>query len=583
MSSGSSTTYPKGHGSRRSVSLLEGGCGRGPDAVDNFSQSTASRRWVGPKRPSAPSAPAGPPGPAGSLAAVLLRTSVALVAGLALGLSFEPIGLAFLLPLSLAALFLCVRGQSVGRGAWLGFAFGSACMLAVLFWLRVIGTDAWIAASLFEALYLGALGAGLSVVSRLRVWPLLMPVLWVAVEVIRGAWPLGGLTWGRVAFAAADTPYAHWLPWIGATGVSFLVALTGGLVAWLVLPGGPRHRPSPAVIARRGAVLVIAVLVLLAPTVGSWSGSDRGNYTVAVVQGDVPGDGDDLVAHHREVTRSHVELTEELATDVARGNVPEPDLVIWPENSTAIDPFTNKDMRDSIQGSVDAVDAPVLLGGIVDAPREDQVLNQGIVVSPGTGPGDRYTKRHPVPFGEYIPFRDVLGTWTSERLDLVPRDMLAGTRVEPVRVGDVGLAALICFDVAYDDVLADQVTRGAGLVVVQTSNAMFIHTGQIEQQFAISRLRALETGRYVVVASVNGRSGVIAPDGEPVGLVEPRTRDVLVQDVMLTGGVPPSMVVGPWLGRGCVVVGAAAVALCLLPYRRGRSRSPVGRADRGRG
>ena len=495
-----------------------------------------------------------------------LRTSVALVAGVALGLSFEPVGLVVLLPVALAAFFWSVRGTSARRGATLGLVFGLAYMLTVLFWIRVIGTDAWIALSLFEALYLSALGAGLALVSRLRAWPLLMPALWVAAEVVRGAWPMGGLTWGRVGFATADTPYADWLPWVGTNGASLLVALSAGLLLWLVEGVGAGSRRDA--LWRRGAVLVVAAAVLCTPMLTSWSGATDGDFTVAVVQGDVPGDGDDLVAHHREVTQSHVDLTGDLAREVRAGSEPQPDLVIWPENTTAVDPFTNRSIREDIEASTREIDAPVLLGGIVDATREDQVLNQGIVWSPETGPGDRYTKRHPVPFGEYIPYRDVFGTWTSERLDLVPRDMISGTRVEPLRVDGVEVADLICFDVAYDDTLIDQVTRGAGAVVVQTSNALFIHTGQIEQQFAMSRLRALETGRYVVVASVNGRSGVIAPDGDPVGLIEPRTRDVLVEEITLTAGVPPSMWVGPWLGRACVVVAIAAVALCALPYRR---------------
>jgi apolipoprotein N-acyltransferase len=504
----------------------------------------------------------------GTLAAVPLRTSAALLAGIALGLTFEPVGLVGLLPFALAAFFCAVRGVSAVRGAALGLGFGLAYMLTVLFWIRVIGTDAWLALSTFEALYLAGLGAGLALVSRLRSWPLLMPVLWVGVEVVRGAWPMGGLTWGRIAFAGADTPYADWLPWVGINGVSLLMALSGGLLAWLAVGLADRRTRRPRTLARRVPVLLGAAVVLCVPMLTSWSGDPAGEFTVAVVQGDVPGDGDDLVAHHREVTRSHVELTQDLARDVAAGRQPQPDLVIWPENTTAVDPFTNESIRQDIQDSARAVGVPVLLGGIVDAPREDQVLNQGIVVSPETGAGDRYTKRHPVPFGEYIPYRNLFGTWTSERLDLVPRDMISGTRVEPLRVDGVEVADLICFDVAYDDTLVDQVTRGADLVVVQTSNALFIHTGQIDQQYEMSRLRALETGRYVVVASVNGRSAVIAPDGDAAAVIEPRTRDVLVERVRLVDGVPLSMWVGPWLGRACVVASVLALAVCLLPYRR---------------
>ena len=135
-----------------------------------------------------------------------------------------------------------------------------------------------------------------------------------------------------------------------------------------------------------------------------------------------------------------------------------------------------------------------------------------------------------MPFGEYIPYREKLGIDRNfSQLSQVPRDMLSGTRTSPLRIAGTQVADAICFDVSYDDAIGEQVRGGAELLTVQTSNAFFIHTGQIEQQFAMSRLRALETGRTVVIASVNGRSGFIAPDGTVRAGIEPRTRAVLAR------------------------------------------------------
>ena len=125
------------------------------------------------------------------------------------------------------------------------------------------------------------------------------------------------------------------------------------------------------------------------------------------------------------------------------------------------------------------------------ASSEGQVLNQGIVWDPQTGAGDRYTKWHPVPFGEYIPFRSVFTSTTSSTGSArSAADMISGTRGEPLDIGGVQVADAICFDIAYDDGLTAQLRNGAELLVVQTSNATFIHTDQIDQQFAITRLRA---------------------------------------------------------------------------------------------
>lgn len=490
-----------------------------------------------------------------------LRLVLSLLGGVGLGLSFEPVGLVLLMPVALGTLLWCVRGRTAMQGALLGAGFGLAFMLTLLFWLRVVGTDAWLLLSSFEALYLALAGAGLAVVARLRFWPVWSACVWVGVESLRGAWPMSGLTWGRVSFATIDTPFERWFPWVGANGVSLLVVLVAAGLLWAVLELG--HRRGTAAVA-----LVAIPVVVTAPWFVPVQTTTDGTRTVAVVQGDVPGNGDDLLAHHREVTRSHMDLTQELAADVEAGRAPAPDFVVWPENSTAVDPFRDAAVQEALAATSAAIGVPILVGAIVDPPDDDHVLNQGIVYDPVTGAGDRYTKRHPVPFGEYIPYRSFFGQFEFSRLDQVPRDMLSGTRKEPLRIAGVEVADVICFDISYDDTIVDQITRGGRLLVVQTSNAMFIHTGQIEQQFDISRLRALETGRTVVVAAVNGRTGVIGPDGDVIRDLEPRTRDTIVQEVQLSSDLTPAMVVGPWLGRLASLVGLVAVACGVLSYRR---------------
>jgi apolipoprotein N-acyltransferase len=187
-----------------------------------------------------------------------------------------------------------------------------------------------------------------------------------------------------------------------------------------------------------------------------------------------------------------------------------------------------------------------------------------------TGAGERYTKHHPVVFGEYIPFRRFLDGLKIGRLNMVGRDMLSGTRKTPLTIAGVEIADSICFDVAYDDAIYDQVDRGAELLTVQTSNATFIHTDQIEQQFAMTRLRAIETGRWVVVASTNGRSGVIAPDGSVVAEADKRTRAVLDERVGLSTVITPAVRLGAWTGRACLLLTAVGLLLGAVQYRRGK-------------
>ena len=495
----------------------------------------------------------------------MLRLLAALVAGLGLSLAFEPVALPWLIPFSVAAFVLVTRDQTWRRGFLLGLVFGAAFYFTHIVWMQAVGIPAWIALSTLETLFYAALGALSAVVQRHRLWPLWFAAAWTTAEVARSGWPLGGMPWGRLAFGVIDTPVAPALPYVGAVGVSFLLALLGALVAAVVLAvrGAQRVRPPGLVLA--GLLALLAVPVALPWEPGP---DDHHTLTIAVVQGDVPGRGDDILYDFRGVTQNHVDATVQLAQDVEDGLVEAPEFVLWPENSTATDPFRDGETNAGIRAASDAVKVPILVGAIVDG-GPNQVLNQGIVWDPGTGAGERYTKRHPVPFGEYVPLRSVFMKYNFfDRLRDVGRDMLTGSRDEPLEIGSVLVADAICFDVAYDDGINAQMSRGAELLVVQTSNATFIRTDQIDQQFAITRLRAIETGRWTAVSSTNGVTGVIAPDGEVVAEAEPRTQDVLVERVGLIDSVTPATRIGPWSGRVLAVLTVVGLALALVGGRR---------------
>ena len=494
---------------------------------------------------------------------MLLRILAACVCGVGLSLAFEPVAAPILVPFCIAGFVLCCRGVRP-RSAWLpALAFGIGFQWVLLFWMRAVGPDAWLALATVEAAFIGVLGSLTAVLLRHRWWPLWVAAAWTAIEVIRSGWPFSGMPWGRLAFATADTFVADALPWIGSVGVSFVLALSGTLLAWLVVASG-RARRTPAI------CLAALVLLALVPTMVPWTPSRDGSAVVASVQGDVPGNGDDILYDYRQVTQNQVDVTTRLAEDVSAGTEPEPDFVVWPENSTAIDPFRDQQTNSAILAASAAIGVPILVGAIVDAGPE-HVLNQGIVWDPVTGAGERYTKRHPVPFGEYIPARKLF-TRQFGRLAQIPRDMMSGTRSTPLTIAGTKIADSICFDVAYDDGIYAQVARGAEMLTVQTSNATFIHTDQIDQQFAITRLRAIETGRWLVVASTNGVSGVISPDGHVVAKAAPRTQAALVEKVGLTTSVTPAVRIGAWGGRLFMALTVLGLVLALVPYRLQRTR-----------
>src|SRR5262249_34294781 len=139
-------------------------------------------------------------------------------------------------------------------------------------------------------------------------------------------------------------------------------------------------------------------------------------------------------------------------------------------------------------------------------------LNAGILWSPTSGPGAQYVKRHPVPFGEYIPLRSIAKIVSSD-VNLVSQDMAAGHGNGLLKGGPVAIGDVICFEVAYDSLVQSSVRAGAQLLVVQTNNATFGHTSETYQQLAMSKLRAIETGRTVIQVATTGKSAIISEDG----------------------------------------------------------------------
>ncbi|WP_435861276.1 apolipoprotein N-acyltransferase [Streptomyces morookaense] len=500
------------------------------------------------------------------------RTALAAAAGLALAAAFPPYDVWPLSVVAVAALALLTRGRTVRQGAWTGFAFAFPFFFCLLRWLHVVGYDAVTGLSLVEALFVVALGAGLALTSRLRGWPLWGACLWIAQEWARDRVPFGGFPWGRLAFANTGSPFTPLAALGGAPLVSFAVALAGGLLAyaaaalWRARGAGRRLRALlPAVEAVALAVAVsVAGYVVPVPTRAD------GTVDIAIVQGNVEKPGMDFLGRPLMVLDNHVSATLQLADDIRAGKVKKPDLVIWPENSSDLDPFQYQEAYDRIDSAVRSVGVPVLVGALVDHPgKPGYIDNKGIVWDPQTGPGASYAKQHPVPFGEYVPFRAELSKVIT-RLQRVPRDFYPGDHTGVLQVGPARLGDVICFEVAYDEIVHDTVTAGARALVVQTNNATYGRTGQPEQQLAMSRLRAVEHGRAVVTAATSGISAVVAPDGRVLQRSEEFTQDVITARIPLRDGTTVADRVGAGPEWALAMVGLLSCAAAILIGRRGR-------------
>jgi len=506
------------------------------------------------------------------------RLVLAVAGGLALWLAFPDWNLWWLAPAAVALLTAATLTASAGRAFLVGLVGGLAFFVPTLSWSGTyVGKLPWFALATLEALYVAAMSAVIGYAGRRFLAagrPLLayavVPLAWVTQELARGSTPFGGFPWARLAFSQADSPLARVAAYLGAPGVGAAVALVGvGLLA--VARGllrGPGDRRAPR------AVLVGLVVALGLPAASAAIAlpTDGTRVTVAMVQGDVPQAGLDFNAQRRAVLDNHIRGTLALA---AR-RVPDLSLVVWPENSSDIDPLRNPDAAAEIQNALSSVGVPIIVGAVLDEPSPD-VSNASLFYTPGSSDPQRYVKLHPVPFAEYIPYKSFFEHF-SDKVDLVRTPFVAGHTIGGFEVhsseGTYWALPTICFEVAYDSLVRNAVTqqgRQPGLLVVQTNNATFGYSDESQQQLAISRIRAIEHGRSVVHISTVGVSAFIAPDGTVTGETSLFTPAQVVGHPV----VRTAETVSDRLGPVPVTAAAAALALLLLVAQRLGRRTRV--------
>lgn len=502
-----------------------------------------------------------------ALGRILPRLVVAIGAGALLGLVFEPHDHPWLALVAVPLFVATLNGVSMKAGFLIGSGFGITYYAVLVPWLSVIGGDAAIALAILEGLFYGVFGMFASQTLKHRLWILWVPCLWVATEYATGSVPFGGFPWGRLAWAFSDSSLGKLAALVGIAGLSFIIALLGVLIYAAVL----RLRSS---LKLRAIALVAGLAIVGLSSVFTLSTEGNGKtVTAAMIQGNVPGKGLEFLGRARTVTKNHLNATLDLQKQVDAGSQLKPDLVIWPENSTDIDPYKDAETRADIETAVQAVKVPILVGAVTEGPGPNERQTTGIVWDPATGPGQRYAKRHPVPFGEYIPFREQLLPYIK-RLEMIGRQTAPGVGPGLMPINGVTYGDLICFELAYDNVVEDVAKGGAQILIVQTNNATYGGTGQPEQQFAITRMRAIETGRTVLIASTSGISGVIHPDGKVEHKSGQFVPDVYVASVPVRDGNTLATTLGGWPQWILTGLGIMGAVLALLARRKPRAEDP---------
>lgn len=454
-------------------------------------------------------------------------------------------------------LWLLILRRARRRYALVISILASLLFFLVLFrWVAISLTFAtpWIALALFETLF-PTLWAVLVLATRKLTSPLW--TFWTAfsfagIEAWRACFPWTGMPWGMLGFSQVDSPMKGWIPLLGENGMAFLMV---GIVAALVSVTWKISMPNLAV-AGLALVLIIFSGVGL-PSLPNSQDSHR--IKVAAMQGGVSWPIGPTYAHPGTILSGH--MARARASDLHGTQV-----VLWGEQAADIDLRSDAQWAEELRSWQENLRIPIIFGTLVYGGKTTS--NQVVKLEDGKF-SQIYTKREPVPFGEFLPARPLISKLFPEQVKMLPRDMVPGKSPGVTPIGDAQVGANICFEVAIDALVRDTVHAGANLLYFPTNNSSFGYSYQSQQQLQIARFRALEYDRSSVQVAVGGVSALINPEGQVVsqsGLFRADTlkaalplRDTLTWQARIGAAVNSIFRFGTLIGLA--LVGAALIFL----------------------
>ena len=440
------------------------------------------------------------------------------------------------------ALFECALADNPNRrrSFRLGWLFAVAWLLPGMAWMWFLTAPGYpLATALFGLFH--AMAALAAPTGRWRVVG--RPAAHTLAEALRFCFPFGGVPLASLAISQASGPLVSAVRVGGALLLTWLTFQVGFAVAQL-------RRPNRVMVGALTAVVVVLAVSLVAP---------RGHATgrtlrIAVVQGGGPQGTRATSTEPGIVMQRHLAAT---ATIPVTSRI---DLVVWPENVIDVDQiaFADSPALGPVAEQAKRLGVPILVGITEDAPN-NRFLNAQVVVTPDGRVSSRYEKVRRVPFGEYMPLRGLLSALGAPT-DLVPRDAQAGTEPAFLTLPDnTRVAVVISWEVFFGGRARDGVSHGGQVLINPTNGSSYTWTILQSQQVASSRLRAVETGRWVAQASPTGFSAFISPDGDVFDRTGISQQQVIVRDVALRTGSTWYVAIGDkaWVALMVLILGLA--------------------------
>lgn len=477
-----------------------------------------------------------------------------LLSGAAMVLAFAPLNYYPLAILSPAVLLLFWQQSTARRAACLGLLFGLGFFGCGVSWVYIsihtFGSAPVILALLFTALFVFILSLFIAATGYLlKRWfhdhpntlLLAFPTLWVLFEWVR-SWFLTGFPWLYLGDSQVSSPLAGWAPIFSAFGVSFTCALSAGLLVNAIASW------------RRCCYSLLGLMVIwgagYALSFVNWTHPTGQSLQITLVQGNI--------AQSVKWRPDQVPLTLQTYQQLTEKHW-QSDLIIWPEAAVPLAQDGASFFLEPLAEQAKQNNSTIITG-IPIADRKQRLFYNGIIAI-GQDQG-QYLKQHLVPFGEYVPLERLL-RGLIKFFDLPMSNFTAGPEQQPpLDVKHVLIAPFTCYEIAYVSLALDILPQ-ANLLLNVSDDSWFGESWATEQQFEISRMRSLESGRYQVVAGNNGITGLIDAKGQVIKRAPMNVTTTLSDRVPAMRGSTPIV----WLGLTPIVILLFILLLIAFIYR----------------
>lgn len=456
---------------------------------------------------------------------------IAIIAGVLLALSFSPYDFQYLAVFSLALLFLSWQEVPPLRAALRGFLFGLGLFGAGVSWVYIsvhdFGGGGVVSAIMITLLFVVFWSIFPAIAGYLCVrffyfdpfWLRLgcFSGIWILVEYVRGQWVFNGFPWLQLGYSQLDTPLAGYIPILGGYGVGWLLALTASVLAVVIY-----KQKSPVILIFAVSAIWLGGYLLEAV---QWTQPVGDPIKATMIQGNISQDKKWQPAYRKEIMQRYAQMTRQHW---------DADIVIWPES--AVPAYFHEVSDDFLLPLADEAkkNGTELIVSLPLKNSQGQKFNAVMMLGEDL---DVYRKAHLLPFGEYLPLQPFSG-WVLHSLAILPVGVFtAGSTDQPLlRAAGYPFITSICYEDAFGEEGVRYLSDAAYLINV-TNDGWFGDSIEPYQHMQMARMRALETGRYLLRSTNTGLTAVVSPDGKIIQQIPMFTATALTAEIIPMGGM----------------------------------------------